>query len=287
MHGQIRRFTSQQPRQIWSRLCILVFILSLGGLQSIKTESNGNEPIARGDWSTTIAAVVLNNRLYTVERSGALYGTDLSTGKWVKIGKPEFGKTKFLFAGGQSLLTIETDGSLYRISPVDGSWLRVGQAGAWKGTNAGAFIDGRLYTADADGAMYATDPSSGTWTKVGKAEFAKTRSLLNTADSLYSFEDDGSIYWINPSNGVWRRVGEAGGWKNAIARTTLGGKIYTIESSGVLYETNPNTGTWKQIGKAEFAKTRYLFSANASLYTLEDGGLYHIDPVTGSWVAVE
>ena len=75
-----------------------------------------------------------------MKKGGALYVTDLNNGKWVQLGKSEFANTKFLFAGNQNLLTIENDGSLYRINLPNASWVRLGEAGAWKGTVAGAFV---------------------------------------------------------------------------------------------------------------------------------------------------
>jgi hypothetical protein len=162
------------------------------------------------DWSNTIAAVVLDGRLYTIEKSGALYGVDLGNGKWVQIGKAEFANTRLFFAGNRNLLTIENDGSLYRVDPGNGSWVRVGKAGDWKGTLAGAFVNGRLYTVEASGAMYATNPGTGAWAQVGKSEFGNSLRLFATEDSLFSIEKDGSLYWISPSDGSWRRIGKAG-----------------------------------------------------------------------------
>ena len=162
------------------------------------------------DWSGTVAAVVQNNTLFSIERSGVLYSTNLATGRWTAIGKPEYRNTRLLFAGPQNLYTIEQDGSFYRVDPKDGSWVRVGQAGAWKGTLAGAFVAGRLFTVEADGRMYATSPVDGKWVQVGKAEFANTYRLFSTDDALFSIEKDGSLYRIDPSSGAWRRLGKAG-----------------------------------------------------------------------------
>jgi len=53
-----------------------------------------------------------------------------------------------------------------------------------------------------------------------------------------------------------------------------------------LYETNPATGVWRQIGKAEFGKTQFMFGTDGSLYSLENGDLYQINPSNGSWVGV-
>jgi hypothetical protein len=60
--------------------------------------------------------VILQGRLYTTETNGCLYRTDLGTGKWQPIGKPEFGATMFMFAGKGRVYTIEKDGSLYGVS---------------------------------------------------------------------------------------------------------------------------------------------------------------------------
>ena len=238
------------------------------------------------DWSRTIAATVFGGRLYTIETSGTLYATDLGRGKYVAVGKPEFGKTKFMFAGPQNIYTIETDGSLYRIDPANGAWARIGESGAWRNTIAGTFSGGRLYTVEASGALYATSPVNGSWVQIGKADFGNTLRLYGDGDTLYSIEKDGSLYAINASTAAWRRIGDAGAWRGTTAGTVLGGRLYTVESSGVLYSTDLANGAWRKVGKADFGKTRYILGAGTSLYTLENSGLYRVDPVSGAWVTV-
>ena len=44
----------------------------------------------KGEWSHTLSATILDQMLYSVEKSGFLYVTDLTTGKWKKIGKADF-----------------------------------------------------------------------------------------------------------------------------------------------------------------------------------------------------
>ena len=268
-----------RPKQMFlNLLTISLLIIAVGALQHVKAYA--------GDWSNTIGAVVLDNTLYSIEKNGVLYRTDLGTGKWVQVGKAEFGNTKFLFAGSKNLLTIETDGSLYRIDPSSGSWVGLGKAGEWKATVAGTVLGGKLYTAESGGGLYETNPVTGVWRQIGKPDFGATRHLFNNGDLLYSIESDGSLYRIRPSDGAWSRAKEAGGWKNTMGSTVIGAKLYTVETSGILYETSLVTGLWKPIGKAEFARTRYLFSANGWLYTIEDGGLYRVNPATGAWTAV-
>jgi hypothetical protein len=230
--------------------------------------------------------VSANSRLYTIETNGALYSTNLETGKWFQIGKPEFANTQFLFAVGVNLYTIERDGSLYRVNQSTGSWVRVGPAGAWSNTIAGTTLEGLLYTVGGSGALYETNPDTGGWRQVGRPDFGNTTLIFGAGPSLYTIERDGSLYRVNSANGSWSRVGEAGGWRNTLAATTLEGRLYTVEATGVLYETNLATGVWRQVGKSEFGGTRYIFSANGFLYTIEAGNLYKISPADGNWKLV-
>lgn len=237
-------------------------------------------------WGNTIALTTLGGSLYTIEKSGALYRTDLNTGKWVPLGKAEFANTRFLFADSQNLYTIETDGSLYRINPGTGVWNRVGQGGVWKDTITLVTLNDSLYSIERSGALYRTNLATGQWVPLGKAEFAATKLIFADGQNLFTIETNGSLYRVNPANGTWTQIGSAGAWKDTIVGTTMSGRIYSVERSGGLYETNPATGVWKQIGKAEFGNAQFLFAADGSLYTLEAGGLYRINPSNGTWVAV-
>lgn len=269
-------------------ICFCLFALVPAySLQAVPVNAAGRESGPNpSQWSNTIALTTLGGSLYTIEKSGALYRTDLNTGKWVQLGKAEFGNTRFLFADTKNLYTIETDGSLFRVNPVSGAWNRVGQGGVWKDTITLVTLNDSLYSIERSGALYRTNLSNGQWVQSGKAEFANTKLLFADGQNLYTIEADGSLYRVNPASGAWSQVGSAGAWKNTIVGTTLNGRIYSVESGGALYETNPANGVWKQIGKAEFANAKFLFGADGSLYSLEAGGLYRINPSTGTWVVV-
>ncbi|MDQ2976014.1 MAG: hypothetical protein M3R69_11475 [Acidobacteriota bacterium] len=283
-------YAAQATRQVKRSLtiCFCMFVLLAGSSwQQVSADTRDwTAGVNPGEWDDTIALTTLNGYLYTIEKSGALYRTDLTNGKWVQLGKTDFANTEFLFAGNQNLFTIETDGSLYRVSPVNGAWSRVGQAGAWRGTSALVTLNNSLYSIESSGALYRTDLSSGRWIQIGMPEFANTEFMFADAQNLYTIEANGSLYRVNPANGAWRGVGGPGEWKDTIGGTTLSGRIYTVERSGALYETNPATGAWKQIGKVEFGKTQFMFGADGSLYSLENGDLYRINPSNGSWVVV-
>lgn len=270
-------------RRLTICFCLLLLVFASGRFQPAAAH---NSPINPGEWGNTIALTVLADNLYTVEKSGALYRTDLTTGKWIQLGKPEFARTAFLFSHGQNLFTIETDGNLYRVSPADGSWNRVGEPGAWRGTLALVVLDDHLYSIETSGVLYRTDLTSFRWTKLGKAEFGNTRLMFAHSPNLFTIEPDGNLYRVNPVDGSWSRIGSAGAWVNTIVGTTLNGKFYSVERDGALYETNLTLGGWKQIGKPEFRNSRFMFSSGASLYTIEGSGLYRINPSNGAWVEV-
>lgn len=276
--------TPRAKRSLTISFCMFVLLLAAAPLP---VRAVGSSPaIIAGAWSGTIALTTLGGSLYTIEKSGALYRTDLSSGRWVQLGKADFGNTAFMFADEQSLYTIETDGSMYRVSPMNGSWSRLGQAGAWKDTVALVPLSSSLYSVERSGALYRTNLANGGWAQLGKPEFAGTTFIFTDGQSLYTIEMNGSLYRVNPASGAWSRVGAAGEWGHTIAGASLNGRIYTVERGGALYETNPATGAWKQIGKADFGKTEFLFGTGASLYSIETGDLYRINPANGAWVAV-
>ena len=77
---------------------ILVLILAVASLQQSRVSAVHWTPAMNaGEWNNTIALTILGGRLYTIEKSGLLYRTDLTNGKWVQLGKADFANTQFLF----------------------------------------------------------------------------------------------------------------------------------------------------------------------------------------------
>lgn len=279
--------TPRVKRSLTIWFCMVILMVAGTSFERVRANAGDSTPATNaGEWGDTIALTILNDVLYTIEKSGALYRTDLNNGKWVQVGKAEFANTQFMFGDRQSLYTIETDGSLYRVSPSDGTWSRIGQSGDWKDTGALAKLNNSLYSIEKTGVLYRTDLTSGRWVQLGKAEFANTRFMFAAGLNLYTIETDGSLYRVNPQNGTWSGVGKPGEWKDTIVGTTVKGTIYTVETDGVLYETDPMTGLWKQIGTEDFSKIQFIFGAGGSVYSIEDGDLYQINTNTGTRTAI-
>lgn len=287
MYASLRRYQTnvaeavrrRVTRSSWECFCILVLVLAVGALQQARADIGDRTRLGQaGGWKGTIAAVTVNNRLYTIENSGALYVTDLSSGNWKQLGKSEFANTRFLFGVGQYLYTIETNGSLYRVSQVDGTWGYLpNKAGEWKGTIAGSTLNGRIYTVESSGALYETNPATGVWKQIGKAEFANTRHIFSANGSLYTIED-GGLYRVNPTNGSWGVVGKAEDWSGTRAVAVMAGRLYSINKTGALYMSQLSSGQWSALGKPVFGNTVFMFESGNKLYTIDaDGSLYRVE----------
>jgi hypothetical protein len=69
-----------------------------------------------GAWKNALGGAVLNDHLYTAEKDGHLYSTNLKTGKRRPVGAAAYDTTRFMFASVESLYTIETSGNLYHVN---------------------------------------------------------------------------------------------------------------------------------------------------------------------------
>jgi hypothetical protein len=161
-----------------------------------------------------------------------------------------------------------------------GDWEPVGQAGAWKGTLAGAVLNESLYTADSDGHLYHGFLRTGNRKQVGSASFGSTAFLFAAGRQLYTIEKDGTLYRVNPREG--NKVGLEGDWKDTRAAVVIDNRLFTIEKNGTLYGTDLATTTWASIGKPNHAATAFLFATDDTLYAIEkEGSLFRINPKDG------
>lgn len=85
-------------------------------------------------WKNARAGAIFQDRLFTAEKDGFLWVSDLDTGERARVGKPDFAATTFMFAGQDSLYTIESNGEVSRdciCLPTEGIPLLVKQNGTW------------------------------------------------------------------------------------------------------------------------------------------------------------
>jgi hypothetical protein len=258
-----------------------------GNLYAINPADGTWDPAAAlGAWERTIATAMLKGRLYTVETTGWLYETNLTTGRYRSVGKPEFGRTKFLLALGDALYSIEQDGSLYAINPADGTWKRVGNPAEWYGTTAAAVLKDRLYNTqpvlrngDTIGVLYVTDVTSGDWKQVGNPDFLNVRYLYAAGDTLYTIEADGNLSAVNPDDGTRKRVGRQGAWRKTVAGTVWKDRLYTVDRERLLVRTDPATGRRTVVNDLGPTSAGFLLASGTRLYGIGfDGRLYEVSP---------
>lgn len=261
-----------------------------------------NDPGARkrvgaaGAWKGTVAGAAVKNRLYTVDKTGVLYRTDLPAGKRQRVGTATFLKPRLFVAAGQSLYTVLGDNSLYRINPATGAKQRLGKGGEWKDTIAGAGLGGKLYTVENSGALWQTNPADVSWTQLGKSEFGGTKMVLNrdkgqyVDPGLFMVAGDGSLYSVNLATGARKLVGTAGAWKGSKAAAIGMDILYVVNDKGVLNSMplSMEGGKPDPMGKPAFGNTKNLFVAwdgtMPVLYALDaDGSLYSVEmaPMAG------
>lgn len=261
-----------------------------------------NDPGARkrvgaaGGWKNTVAGVVVKNHLYTVDKAGALYRTDLPGGKRQRVGKSSFARVRILMASGQSLFALLGDNSLYRINPATGAKQRLGKGGEWKDTVAGTALSGQLYTVESGGALYRTDPVGVQWAQLGKEEFGGTRLILNRdkgpyiEPGLFTITKDGSLYKVDTANGGRKLMGAGGAWQGSKAGAIGMDFLYVVNAKGVLQSMPLSMADGKPdpMGKPAFGRTTHLFVTTEggmpALYALDaDGSLYSVEmaPMAG------
>jgi sugar lactone lactonase YvrE len=167
-----------------------------GGLYSVDA-TNGATIRGPRDWRDTVAAGAFAGRLYTIEKSGRLYVTDLAKAQWKPIGEPDIDDARYLVADDSALFDVEKDGTMYRIEASSGKWRTIGKPGEFENTIAVALLGGVVYTIDKAGQLYETDAARHSTRAIGGQDFADTVVLVAGKQTLFCVEKDGSLYEIN------------------------------------------------------------------------------------------
>lgn len=185
------------PRRILHYAGALLVFDGNGDLYRVDPKTLRQQRLGKvGAWKALISAVVLGDAIFSVERDGKMYRTDLRSLSWRIVGNPGWAKTKWMFSAQGKIYTIERVGALYAVDPATGSWQRTGRFGAWAATTALTTLAGKLYTTERDGKFYRTDPPTGRYLRFGKADFGETRLLFAVASRLYALDRDGALYHV-------------------------------------------------------------------------------------------
>jgi hypothetical protein len=215
--------------------------------------------------------------LYTIDNTGALYKTELSTGDHSRLGNVTYKNTGLFFAINNALYSIEKDGSMYKIDLGSGAWSVVSNIGTWFNFTR-AFAVANTFYAIEEGALYrhtALNPKARV--QIGKTEFYEPGYLITTDSALYSLTGDGILSQIDTRSGEWKKIAKSKGWKNIRAGDVLNGKFYAVELPATLSETSLTDGTRKELDTKQFNKTIYLVADAGKLYAVtKEGNLYEV-----------
>ena len=225
------------------------------------------------EWVGTIAIVIHQGSLFTVEQDGVLYRTDLSNGRWRAIGKPEFGGTDYLFSAANRLISLE-GGSLYFINPETGAWQMLGGPGEWANTETGNSFGTNIYTIESDGTLYETNATTGRY-RAFPGNYKGTLGILAAEGLLWTVEAGGNIWRVKTSDGSWELLPVS--VPNSIAGTNNGRILYLIDEAGALHRLDGQAGTKQVLGSPIFGNTAWMGFLGQDLIILEkDGSLYRV-----------
>jgi hypothetical protein len=255
---------------IISLIVSFTFIMSGAIAQTVTLKQLGktNEYFQAGN------PVYYNRALYTFNY-GALYKTELDSGRITRLGNSVYKNIRFFFAINNKLHIIETDGSMLGIDPNTGDRKPESPINAWINVMQVIVVGNSLYSFE-NGVCYkhtALDPNSRK--QIGKADFYELGNLYRSDSRLFSIIGS-NLYQINTTNGEWNKIGKGKAWRAVRSGAALNDKFYSIESDGSLYETTLADGTKKELDKTQFIKGGYLFAESGKLYAIVEGTLYEV-----------
>ncbi len=193
----------------------------------------------------------------------------------------------------------------------------------WSATSFMTALGGKLYAINAN-LLYMINPD-GTYRKLSSDSWIGTAFLYGSGSSLYAISQ-AKLYRINPADGSFKEIPtktlEFIGVKNLVwcagtmyciagtlctldlqtgavssvskdnwgasaaeVFTALGSTLYII-NDGTLYSINPTNGSYKAVSDDDWSSAKKLLSLDGRLYIYADSALYSIDPQTGAFTNV-
>jgi hypothetical protein len=221
----------------------------------------------------------MNGMLYTIDYTGALNKTNLSTGETSRVGNAVYKNTKFFFPYHSKLYSIETDGSMTEIDPITATWTNKSSIGYWSTIEKVTVVGNNFFAIENGAFYYYPGLDTRLRKQIGGSDFYETGMLLESDTTLHSLIRDGSLYQISLTKGEWKRIGKGKSreWKAGITAEVVNNKIYTIETGGSLYETSLPEGTRKLLDAGQLERGRTLIADSGKLYAItREGNLFEI-----------
>ena len=231
---------------------------------------------AEGGWGNVISATTLNDKMYSVEKNGRIYETDLTTTLRTPIGKQDFDKAKFIFSANNMLYVIDYEGTMFKVNVTTGVKEQLGVRATWSQMFAYTVCKDQFYAVNSLGVLSVTDLKNNITREMGST-YVNVSNMFATADKVYLLEQSGKLHEMNPVNGAQKMISGNGVWSGILCGAGYKGGVYMIDKIGNLYSLGTTAGSKSKMGKAEFSLARFLIGANGNLYFIEStGSLYEI-----------
>lgn len=226
-----------------------------------------------GAWCATVAGVGHKGRLYTIEQDGSLYKTGTRSGRSEKLDGGY--DTKFLVSDGEMLVAIEKHGALFTIDPSTGDWQQLGDSNDWGDTIAADAMGGSLFTVEESGSLYHTDLTTGEWHELGDGfdtrylwAWAGYVYILENDGTLYKIDPDSGEFEQFGDLGAYAST-TAATIHDGTLYTIEDGKLGATSIEDGAFETlsGPEYGNTRHLFGAGDAL--YAIETDGTLYTIE------------------
>jgi len=257
---------------------LVSFIASILLFSAVKSQTVTLKPIGKETvLFSDVFVTAYNNNLYTIENTGALYKTNLTTGAHTRLGNVTYKNTRGIFIVNAKLYCLEDDGSMNMIDIETGAWTVVSPINTWKDANRVVIIANRFYTTQNGALFYHPTMDDRLKKQMGEQDFFDMGNYMRTDTSLYTLIG-GTLWNINLQTWKWKKVGANKGWKNARDGEIIANKMYTIESNTSLYETDLGTAEKKLLDDKQFLNCQVLITDfSGKLFAIFKGGaLYEV-----------
>lgn len=168
-----------------------------GTVYKISSDASREQMGKTGTYKDSIAAATADGKLFTIERDGRFYVTNLADMGYTSLKAADYASTNYMMATAGKVVSVEKDGSAFNVvTEGKGKWFSLGPNDLWKGSKAATFHGGKPYRVGPDGKLYVVSWPDGKNTAIGQPDFGHVVWMGSTDGSLITLEKDGSLYRV-------------------------------------------------------------------------------------------
>jgi len=183
------------------------------------------------------ALATLGASLYLV-KAGALEQCDQKGVLTKVESSHKWEDTAFLVGLDNRLWSIDKSGLAWRTDPANGKTEQLGKEADWEGTKIAIGMAGHIWTVNASGTLFNTDETGFKDMMGNPEQTAAAVALVGLNDRIWNLEKDGSISKLNFGTGDWEKLGAPGTCADAVGMVALRGMLYGIDKDGSLFKAS-------------------------------------------------